>query len=168
MTKVEIYQKKMREVPCGNPYMQEAVREAFRGISAGDGGPFGTVIVKDGEIVGRGHNCVLRDNDATCHGEIAAIRDAGKRLGTFDLSGCELYTTGEPCPMCLCATLWANISQVYYGCTIEDNERIGFRDNKFDKIFGGRDKLGTYLKAIDRAACLALFDAYAEGDHQEY
>ena len=87
-------------------FMRQAIAEAREGIHAGHGGPFGTVIVKDGKIVGRGHNCVLSLNDPTCHGEVAAIRDAGKKLGTFDLSGCELYTTGEPCHMCLCACMW--------------------------------------------------------------
>ena len=141
-------------------FMQTAIREAREGITKGHGGPFGTVIVKDGKIVGRGHNCVLRDNDATCHGEIAAIRDAGKRLGTFDLSGCELYTTGEPCPMCLCACMWANLDKVYYGCTIADNGRIGFRDDKFDSLLSGRKKLGSFLTELDRSACLELFDEY--------
>lgn len=155
-------------VSASDEYMQEAINEAYQGICAGDGGPFGTVIVKDGEIVGRGHNGVLRDHDATCHGEVAAIRDAGRRLGTHDLSGCVLYTTGEPCPMCLCATMWANISQVYYGCTIADNERIGFRDRKFEKMFRGREQLGGYLKMLDRAACLELFDVYAGMDRTIY
>lgn len=104
--------------------MKRAIEEAREGIRAGHGGPFGTVIVKDGQIVGRGHNCVLRDHDATCHGEVAAIRDAGRHLGTYDLTGCELYTTGEPCHMCLCACMWANIRKIYYGCTIADNGRI--------------------------------------------
>ena len=90
-------------------FMQAALEEAYAGIEAGDGGPFGTVIVRDGEIVGRGHNRVVVNQDPTCHGEMEAIRDACKNLGTFDLSGCELYTTAEPCPMCLGATLWANI-----------------------------------------------------------
>lgn len=149
-------------------FMQLAIAEARDGIEHGHGGPFGTVIVKDGEIVGRGHNCVLRDNDPTCHGEVSAIRDAGRNLGTFDLSGCELYTTGEPCHMCLCACMWANISKIYYGCTIADNERIGFRDNKFDAIFGGRDKLGNLLEPLDRDDCLELFDDYANMQHQGY
>ena len=148
--------------------MELAIREAREGIEQGHGGPFGTVIVKDGKIVGRGHNCVLRDNDATCHGEVAAIRDAGRRLGTFDLSGCELYTTGEPCHMCLCACMWANISKIYYGCTIEDNGLIGFRDDKFDKIFGGRDKLEGYMTEIDREECLALFRDYMAMSHENY
>ena len=151
-----------------NKYMELAIREAREGIEHGHGGPFGTIIVKDGEIVGRGHNCVLRDNDATCHGEVAAIREAGKRLGTFDLSGCELYTTGEPCHMCLCACMWANISKIYYGCTIEDNGMIGFRDDKFDRIFGGRDKLAGYMTELDRDACLQLFKDYLALNPQKY
>ena len=151
-----------------NRYMELAIREAREGIEQGHGGPFGTVIVKDGEIVGRGHNCVLRDNDATCHGEVSAIRDAGKRLGTFDLSGCELYTTGEPCHMCLCACMWANISKIYYGCNIADNGLIGFRDDKFDKIFGGRDKLEGYMTELDREECLKLFRDYMSMHHENY
>ena len=148
--------------------MRQAIAEAREGIHAGHGGPFGTVIVKDGKIVGRGHNCVLLLNDPTCHGEVAAIRDAGKNLNTFDLSGCELYTTGEPCHMCLCACMWANISKIYYGCTIEDNSIIGFRDGKFDEIFGGRDKLGDYMQEIDREECQKLFEEYKNMQHQNY
>lgn len=151
-----------------NRYMQLAIEEARTGIHAGHGGPFGTVIVKDGEIVGRGHNCVLSHHDATCHGEVAAIRDAGSRLGTHDLSGCILYTTGEPCHMCLCACMWANISKIYYGCTIADNGRIGFRDDKFNDIFGGREKLGDFMEEMDRDECLKLFDEYMSLQHDNY
>lgn len=149
-------------------YMQMAIDEAREGITRQHGGPFGTVIVKDGVVVGRGHNQVLKDNDPTCHGEVSAMRDAGRRLGTHDLSGCDLYTTGEPCPMCLCACLWANIRKVYYGCTIEDNGRIGFRDDKFDGLFSGRDKLDSFLVPLDREACLELFDEYAGMQHKLY
>ena len=151
-----------------NQYMKLAIDEAREGIAQGHGGPFGAVIVKDGKVVGQGHNCVLRDNDATCHGEMQAIRDASKRLGTYDLTGCELYTTGEPCHMCLCAILWANISKVYYGCTIADNARIGFRDEHFDTLFGGRDQLGNLMTELDRDACLRLFDEYNNMTHQGY
>lgn len=149
-------------------YMMKAVDEARKGIRAGHGGPFGSVIVKDGKVVGRGHNRVLSNNDPTCHGEIAAIRAAGKRLGTFDLSGCTIYTTGEPCHMCLCACMWANIDKIYYGCTIADNGRIGFRDDKFDGIFGGRGKLGDYMECICREECLDLFDEYIRSQHEIY
>ncbi len=143
-----------------NKYMREAIEEAKTGILANEGGPFGSVVVKDGKIVGRGHNQVVGLNDATCHGEMQAIRDACKRLGSFDLSGCTLYTTGEPCHMCLAACMWANLDKVYYGCTIADNEDIGFRDNAFDKIFGGREKLGGFLTETDRKECLDLFAIY--------
>lgn len=149
-------------------FMRIAIQEAREGISNGDGGPFGTAIVRDGVLIASGHNHVLAYNDPTCHGEVDAIRKACKRLGTFDLTGCELYTTGEPCHMCLCACMWANISKIYYGCTIADNEIIGFRDNKFDQIFGGRDKLGDYMTEVDREACLRLFQDYSKMDAAKY
>ena len=149
-------------------FMQIAIQEAREGISNGDGGPFGTAIVRDGVLIASGHNHVLAYNDPTCHGEVDAIRKACKRLGTFDLTGCELYTTGEPCHMCLCACMWANISRIYYGCTIADNEIIGFRDNKFDQIFGGRDKLGDYMTEIEREACLRLFQDYSKMGAPKY
>ena len=149
-------------------FMLIAIQEAREGISNGDGGPFGTAIVRDGVLIASGHNHVLAYNDPTCHGEVDAIRKACKRLGTFDLTGCELYTTGEPCHMRPCACMWANISKIYYGCTIADNEIIGFRDNKFDQIFGGRDKLGDYMTEIDREACLRLFQDYSKMDATKY
>lgn len=149
-------------------YMQLAIEEAREGIRRGDGGPFGSVIVKDGKVVARGHNMVLRNHDATAHGEMMAIRKAGEVLGTFDLSGCTLYTTGEPCHMCLCATMWANIEKVYYGCTIADNGMIGFRDDKFNDLFGGREKLGDYLTELSRKECLQLFEEYANMTHEGY
>ena len=151
-----------------NKYMSIAIEEARNGINSKHGGPFGSVIVKDGKIIARNHNRVLVNNDPTCHGEISTIRDACKKLNTFDLTGCELYTTGEPCHMCLCACMWANISKVYYGCTINDNDSIGFRDEKFDKIFGGRDKLNYYLICVDRDKCLELFDEYNHMDKELY
>lgn len=149
-------------------FMQMAIASAQEGIRNGHGGPFGAVIVKDGEVVGVGHNRVLVDHDPTMHGEIAAIRDACNKLGTHDLTGCILYTTGEPCHMCLCASMWANISKVYYGCTIGDNGRIGFRDDRFNDIFGGREKLGDYLTELCRKECLELFDEYISINHELY
>lgn len=141
--------------------MELAVCEAKTGIYKQDGGPFGCVIVKNDKVVASGHNHVLVNNDSTCHGEIDAIRKAEQKLNTYDLSGCELYTTGEPCPMCLGAIMWANIDKVYYGCTIKDNEIIGFRDDKFDKMMGGRSGLPDgFLEQKDREICLELFDEY--------
>lgn len=147
-------------------YMQEAISEAREGIIQKHGGPFGSVIVKDGKIVGRGHNCVLKNNDPTAHGEVMAIRDAGKNLGTFDLSGCTLYTTAAPCPMCKGAILWANISETYYGCTIEDTDAIGFRDEVFYKNWSeSSDNYGTVL---GRDECQELFAEYTRLEHELY
>ena len=151
-----------------NEYMQTAIDEALYGITHRHGGPFGCVIVKDGEIVARAHNQVLLSHDPTSHGEIRAIRAAGKALKTHDLSGCELYTTGEPCPMCMCACMWANIDRIYYGCSIEDNAHIGFRDAKFYQRFQARDAFSDYLTCIDKEACRRLFDVYADMVHTGY
>ena len=151
-----------------NKYMEVAIQEAREGFSKEQGGPFGCVIIKDGEIVAKAHNQVLKNNDPTCHGEINAIQKACKKLGTYDLSNCELYTTGEPCPMCLCACLWANIKVVYYGCTIKDNAKIGFRDNKFDKMFGKRKNMKNFLICVDRDECLKLFKEYKKTNHITY
>ena len=151
-----------------NKYMALAIEEARIGIENNDGGPFGTVIVKDDKIIATGHNKVLKTNDPTCHGEVDAIRKATSVLHTHDLSVCVLYTTGEPCPMCLCACMWANIDKIYYGCTIKDNESIGFRDNLFDQKFGGRKELDDYLIQIDRDKCLELFDYYNKMNKELY
>ena len=146
--------------------MSEALNEAYEGIKNHHGGPFGSVVVKDGEIIGRGHNCVLRDNDPTLHGEIQAIRDACKNTGTHDLSGCELYTTAQPCPMCLGAILWAGIDKVYYGCNIDDTEKIGFRDEVFYKMLDSGNS-GEKLVCIDHDECLKLFDDYDSREDKE-
>ena len=151
-----------------NKFMEIAIEEARKGFTMGHGGPFGCVIVKDGEIVAEGHNHVLINNDPTCHGEIDAIQKACKKLKNYDLSGCELYTTGEPCPMCLCACLWANISVVYYGCTIKDNTKIGFRDKKFENMLGKRKNMKNFLVCLDRKECLKLFKDYLKTKHETY
>lgn len=140
-------------------HMNEAIKEAYTGIHAHHGGPFGTVIVKDGKIVGRGHNRVLLKRDPTCHGEIEAIRDACANLGTHDLSGCTLYTTAEPCPMCLGAILWANIRKLYYGCHRKDTDQIGFRDDAFYDHLDGKNQL-LEISEVGRDACLGLFEDY--------
>ncbi len=148
-----------------NEFMKAALDEAYDGIRNGDGGPFGAVVVRNGEIIGRGHNCVLKCGDPTHHGEIAAIRDACAKLGTHDLSGCELYTTAEPCPMCLGAVMWANIETVYYGCTTADTAKIGFRDEKFYNTLRSR---GISMNCCERDACLELFGEYASRDREIY
>lgn len=109
-------------------FMREAIALAVESVAAG-GGPFGAVVVKDGRIVSRGSNRVTLANDPTAHAEVNAIRQAAATLGTFDLSGCELYTSCEPCPMCLGAIYWAHIDKVYYGCTKADAKEAGFDDS---------------------------------------
>ncbi|MGM9544201.1 MAG: nucleoside deaminase [Romboutsia timonensis] len=111
--------------------MTLATLEAYEGIDHKHGGPFGCIIVKDNEVVGAGHNRVLIDHDPTAHGEVVAIRDACKNLGTHNLSGCTLYTTGEPCPMCLSAIMWAGIEKVYYAKSLDENSALGFNDTAF-------------------------------------
>lgn len=142
-------------------YMDEALKEAYEGIEKGHGGPFGAVIVKDGKIVGRGHNRVLLKKDPTCHGEMEAIRDACANLSSHDLSGCEIYTTAEPCPMCLGGILWANISKVYYGCTVDDTDKIGFRDDTFYEFLNGKSDILS-LEETERSECQELFKKYSE------
>lgn len=144
-----------------NQFMHEAIQEAYKGILRKHGGPFGCVVVKDGKIVGKGHNEVLKNNDCTCHGEMMAIRDACSNLKTFDLSGCELYTTSSPCPMCSGAIQWARIEKVYEGCNIQDAENIGFDDKVFFENPLQREE-------IDRKECLELFNDYVKSNPQLY
>ena len=110
-------------------FMRAALREAETGLRTGRGGPFGCVIVRRGEIVARGHNCVTSTHDPTAHAEVTAIRAACAGLKTFQLPDCELYTSCEPCPMCLAAIYWARIPRVYYGNTRADAAAIGFDDD---------------------------------------
>lgn len=109
-------------------FMKEAVAAALYGMNNNEGGPFGCVVVKDGKIIGRGNNKVTSASDPTAHAEIIAIREACKTLGTHQLDGCTIYTSCEPCPMCLGAIYWARPEKVYYGCTQEDAAAIGFDD----------------------------------------
>ena len=111
-----------------NSFMEEAIELSRKNVREGNGGPFAAIIVKDGEVVARGTNLVTSTNDPSAHAEIVAIRDACKRLKTFQLSGCELYATCEPCPMCLGAIYWARLNNVYFAGSREDAARIGFDD----------------------------------------
>jgi len=108
--------------------MREAARLALRGVARNQGGPFGALVVRDGQVVGRGFNRVIATNDPTAHAEVVAIRQACRKLKTFALSGCEIYASCEPCPMCLSAIHWARIDRVWYACGREDAARAGFDD----------------------------------------
>lgn len=108
--------------------MRRAIDLSIESVKNG-GGPFGAVIAKNGEIVAEGSNCVTIDNDPTAHAEVSTIRKACKKLGTFDLSGCEIYTSCEPCPMCLGAIYWAHLDKIYYANDRKDAAAIGFDDD---------------------------------------
>jgi guanine deaminase len=113
----------------GNPeFMQQAIALATENVTSGRGGPFGAVIVKDGEVVSTGSNQVTASNDPTAHAEVVAIRNACAALGTFQLDGCEIYTSCEPCPMCLAAIYWSRCKTIYFGNNAADAARVGFDD----------------------------------------
>jgi guanine deaminase len=139
-------------------FMKEAVEEALKGVRENHGGPFGAVIVKNGEIISKAHNEVIKNNDPTDHAEMMAIREASKKLERFDLSDCELYTSCEPCPMCFAAIHWAKIKKVYYGCTRKDAASIGFDDNYiYDVIKGVAKEKKVVLEQMGRDLGLKAF-----------
>lgn len=143
-----------------NKYMFDALKEAENGVISNDGGPFGAVITdKFGNIIAKGHNMVLKNTDPTSHAEIVAIRKACNKLNTIDLSNYILYTTCEPCPMCLSAIIWSNIKEVYYACTKKDADDIGFRDNDIYEFIKGNNKL-IELKQVNREECIGLMKKY--------
>jgi len=109
--------------------MEQAVQAAYENVQGNHGGPFGAIVVKDGEVIGVGRNEVTATNDPTAHAEVQAIREACRKLNSFQLTDCEIYTSCEPCPMCLGAIYWARPKAVYYACTKEDAARIGFDDH---------------------------------------
>ena len=153
-----------------NFFMQTAIDEARHGIMHNHGGPFGAVIVKEGEIISKAHNRVLRTNDPTAHAEILAIREASSALDNFDLSECEIYTTSQPCPMCLAAIYWARIKTIYFGSDKEDVAEIGFDDSHFyDLICGDAEDPDFKTVRMDREKCLELLDIWErKPDKQMY
>lgn len=146
-----------------NEFMKKAIENADNGITNNEGGPFGAVIVsKNGEIISNGNNKVLSQKDPTAHAEIVAIREACKKLNTYDLSDYILYTSCEPCPMCLSAIIWSNIKNVYYGCTKNDAGEIGFRDDIIYDYLKGKNSDLINLEKVDRDECIKLFQKYKE------
>lgn len=125
-----------------------------------NGGPFGAVIVKNGKIIASAHNTVIEDNDATAHAEINVIRKASKILNTSDLSGCILYTSTEPCPMCLSAIIWANIKDVYYSNTRKDADNIGFRDDIIYEYINGKQQNILTKHSIESKEAIRVFEEF--------
>ncbi len=146
-----------------NRYMNEADKLARCNNQTNEGGPFGAVVVRNGEIIGRGSNQVVKTNDPTAHAEILAIREACQKLGTFSLEKCELYSSCYPCPMCLSAIIWSNIKVVYYGNTKEDARETGFRDDMiYDFIKKGGSSDILELKQLDREETIKAFNEFNE------
>ena len=143
-------------------FMQAAIQLADDGLRAGRGGPFGCVVVRRGEIVGRGNNRVTSTNDPTAHAEVTAIREACTALQTFQLADCELYTSCEPCPMCLAAVYWARIPTVYYGNTRSDAAAIGFDDSFiYKQVSLPLEKRAIRLNPLMREQAQKTFQAWA-------
>ena len=150
--------------------MREAIKEAESNLLTDEGGPFGAIVVKEGKIVGKGHNRVLKNNDPTCHAEVEAIREACRNLGTYDLTGCELYASSYPCPMCLGAIIWANIKKVYYANSAQDAGAIGFRDDYIYDFIEGKcqDKQVLELDQLGREEAIETFKRYQSANKTIY
>ena len=154
----------MRTPTSPNPdFLRRAIVLAIQNVDTGRGGPFAAVIVRDGRIVGEGVNTVTATNDPTAHGEVSAIRSACKALGAFTLAGCELYTSCEPCPMCLAASYWARLDAIYYGASAADAARAGFDDaflyDEFRKDQAARTLPATQLLSKEAWASFAAWIA---------
>ncbi|TVP94666.1 MAG: nucleoside deaminase [Acholeplasmatales bacterium] len=143
--------------------MRQAIERAKETMTDNIGGPFGAAVVDEkGQVIALASNSVLKSCDPTAHAEVNAIRAAGKKLGTHDLSGCTIITTAYPCPMCLSAIIWANIKHVVYGCRKEDAEAIGFRDDFIYRFMRAKqpDVQVVRFDEQERDACLELFETY--------
>ena len=140
-------------------FMEKAVELSLENMRAGKGGPFGAIIVRQGKIVGTGANHVTSDNDPTAHAEVVAIRDACKNLGTFQLDDCEIYTSCEPCPMCLAAIYWARPKAIYYANTRKDAADIGFDDDfLYEELKKNLGERSLPIHQLDKSNALKVFD----------
>jgi guanine deaminase len=154
----------------GNPYMARAIELSIENVRAGRGGPFAAVIVKGGEIIAEGANAVTSANDPTAHAEIMAIREACRKLGTFELEGCEMYATCEPCPMCLGAIYWARLARVYFAALSADASQAGFDDSFiYSEIARPREERKIPMIPLMREEALEAFRAWeAKSDKIRY
>ncbi len=142
-------------------FMQEAIALSRQGMQAGDGGPFGCVIVRGDAVIGRGNNKVISTTDPTAHAEIVAIRDACKTIGSFQLDGCEVYTSCEPCPMCLGAIYWARPKAIYYANNREDAEAAGFDDSMiYEELKTDVAHRRIPMKTVSREEAIKVFEEW--------
>ncbi|MBP7613523.1 MAG: nucleoside deaminase [Paludibacter sp.] len=147
-------------------FMRKAIALSIQNIEKG-GGPFGAVIVKDGKVIATGVNRVTRNTDPTAHAEVTAIRKASKKLGTFDLAGCDIYTSCEPCPMCLGAVYWAHIDRMYYGNTKADAKNVGFDDSFiYDEIELKPEKRRLITTQLLSEEAIEAFKAWANTENK--
>ncbi|RYC70919.1 nucleoside deaminase [Spirosoma sordidisoli] len=150
-----------RTLKTDEDFLREAIQMAREGMKTGQGGPFGCVIVRNGEIVGRGCNRVTSTNDPTAHAEVEAIRDACRNLGSFQLSDCTLYTSCEPCPMCLGAIYWARPSRIVYGAFHSDAAGAGFDDQFiYEEIDKPREQRSIPMQQCLRQEADAVFQEW--------
>jgi guanine deaminase len=146
-----------------NPFMVRAIQLSIDNVRSGHGGPFGAVVVKDGNIVAEGTNQVTSTNDPTAHAEVLAIREACRKLGIFDLDGCEIYSSCEPCPMCLGAIYWARLSRVYFANSAADASKIGFDDSViYREIAQAHPQRKIPMIQLMREEALAAFRAWKD------
>ena len=149
--------------------MELGIEEARKTMNENLGGPFGAVITDSNDnVIAVASNTVLGSHDPTAHAEVNAIRKAGQILKTHDLTGCKIYATGYPCPMCLSAIIWSNIKEVYYGTNLSDAEEIGFRDDFIYRYLMKKDSDTLELLELDRDECLELFKEYKEKNKEIY
>ena len=151
------------EINMNNPFMARAIQLSIENVHSSNGGPFGAVIVRDGKIIAENVNRVTSTNDPTAHAEVLAIRQACTKLGVFELLDCELYTSCEPCPMCLGAIYWARISRIYFANSAEDAAEIGFDDSFiYTELKLPRAQRRIPMRQMMREEALAAFRAWAE------
>ena len=144
-------------------FMEEAISLGRKGMEENAGGPFGCVIVKGDQVIGRGWNRVTSENDPTAHAEVTAIRDACRNLSAFQLEGCEVYTSCEPCPMCMGAIYWARPARVYYACSRQDAADAGFDDSMiYEELAAPADKRKIPMSCIAPAQGSKLFDEWID------
>jgi guanine deaminase len=153
-----------------NPFMESAIALSIKAMRSGRGGPYGAVVVRDGEIIGRGMNEVTSLNDPTAHAEMTAIRQACDYVGDWNLEGCELYTSCEPCPMCMGAVYWARLDRIYYGNTKEVAARFGFNSQIFyDELALPRDQRQIPMEPLMGDEAISVFEEWdAQADKAEY
>jgi tRNA(Arg) A34 adenosine deaminase TadA len=151
-------------------FLREAIQLSIEKMESNEGGPFGALVVRGQDVVGRGWNRVTSTNDPTAHAEIVAIRDACSRLGTFSLAGCEIYCSSEPCPMCLAAIYWSRLDRVFYAGTCADAAAAGFDDSHFYRELGlaPPDRSIPMVQALRDEACAAFAAWLNKADRVPY